>query len=257
MIKIYPYKMGSRSATALARSLDARKVYPDRNYRPRPHHLIVNWGCSGMPVWLDDDDNILNHPDYIGCASNKLEALNILNEYGVTVPDFTTDREEAQRWLDANNGSMVVERHRLQGHSGEGIELKEFGQDVAPAPLYTKYIKKSAEYRVHVFNGEVIDVQQKRKRQETPKEEVDFKVRNHQNGWVYCREDITEPDNMREISINAINALGLDFGAVDIIYNTHHNQCYVLEVNTACGLEGTTLEKYTNAIKQYAEERGF
>jgi D-alanine-D-alanine ligase-like ATP-grasp enzyme len=36
----------------------------------------------------------------------------------------------------------------------------------------------------------------------------------------------------------------LDFGAVDIIYNAKRNECYVLEVNTAPGLEGTTVEKY-------------
>ena len=43
-------------------------------------------------------------------------------------------------------------------------------------------------------------------------------------------------------------AVGLKIGAVDIIWNELENKCYVLEINTAPGLEGTTLVKYTEAI---------
>jgi len=50
------------------------------------------------------------------------------------------------------------------------------------------------------------------------------------------------------VALAAVSALGLDFGAVDIIYNEHENQYYVLEVNTAPGLEGTTVEKYAEAF---------
>ena len=55
-------------------------------------------------------------------------------------------------------------------------------------------------------------------------------------------------DTDKEKRNAAIKALGLDFGAVDIIYNEAEDQHYVLEVNTAPGLEGTTLQKYTEAI---------
>ena len=34
----------------------------------------------------------------------------------------------------------------------------------------------------------------------------------------------------------AVAALGLDFGAVDVIYNEKYGRAYVLEVNTAPGL---------------------
>jgi glutathione synthase/RimK-type ligase-like ATP-grasp enzyme len=48
----------------------------------------------------------------------------------------------------------------------------------------------------------------------------------------------------------AVSALGLDFGAVDIIWNEREDKCYVLEVNTAPGLQGSTLENYANAIME-------
>jgi D-alanine-D-alanine ligase-like ATP-grasp enzyme len=49
----------------------------------------------------------------------------------------------------------------------------------------------------------------------------------------------------------AIKSLGLDFGAIDMIYNERRNQYYVLEVNTACGLTGTTLDKYVEVFKEF------
>jgi len=46
----------------------------------------------------------------------------------------------------------------------------------------------------------------------------------------------------------SVMALGLDFGAVDIVYNENDNKAYVLEINTAPGLSGTTLEKYVEVF---------
>jgi D-alanine-D-alanine ligase-like ATP-grasp enzyme len=43
----------------------------------------------------------------------------------------------------------------------------------------------------------------------------------------------------------------LDFGAVDVIWNEKEDKYYVLEVNTACGLEGTTLDKYVEQFRRY------
>lgn len=141
-------------------------------------------------------------------------------------------------------------RRKLNGHSGAGIVVAARVEDIVDAPLYTQYVKKAKEFRVHVAFGQVIDVQAKRKRIDFSGE-VNFAVRNHDNGWVYCRENIEEPADLRDQALRSISALGLDFGAVDIIYNQHYNKCYVLEVNTAPGLEGTSVTKYTEAFVQH------
>jgi hypothetical protein len=44
--------------------------------------------------------------------------------------------------------------------------------------------------------------------------------------------------------------LHLDFGAVDVGWNEHHGEATIYEVNTAPGLEGTTLEKYYEGMAQ-------
>lgn len=152
-----------------------------------------------------------------------------------------------------NNGPVVC-RTLLRGHSGRGIVIADDVSELVQAPLYTQYIKKQSEYRVHVFFGEVIDIQKKMRRSDTPDSEVDWRVRNHSNGFVYGRDEVRLPDGAQQLCIEAVSALGLDFGAVDIIHNAHYDEYYVLEVNTAPGLSGTTLEVYTDAFIKKLED---
>lgn len=195
---------------------------------------------------------MINSPDAVKVAGNKLSCFNLLNNVeGIRIPEYTTDREEANGWL--SSGNVVVCRATLTGHSGEGITVvspEDVTTELPTVPLYVKYVKKLKEFRVHVGNGAVFDVQEKRRNSQYDGE-VNNLVRNHQNGWVYCREDIEEPTELRQMAVDAVRTLGLDFGAVDIIWNRHYNQCFVLEVNTAAGLEGTTLENYTNLFMEY------
>ncbi len=225
------------------------RVFTDGNYVNRPDDLVINWGSSSIPVWAGCDTNVLNCPIRVGVAGNKLATFRAIPMGSeVSLPEWTSDATIASEWLSEFS---VVVRRTLTGHSGDGISVTEIGDTAIPiAPLYTKYIKKAAEYRVHVAFGKVIDVQQKRKRTDY-EGEVNSQIRSHQNGWVYCRENVTEPTELRTQAVLAVETLGLDFGAVDIIYNRHHNKCYVLEVNTAPGLEGTTLEKYTDVFEEY------
>jgi D-alanine-D-alanine ligase-like ATP-grasp enzyme len=87
-------------------------------------------------------------------------------------------------------------------------------------------------------------------RLDIPRERVNFKIRSYENGWVFCRENIQKPDDLEAVSIAAVSAIGLTFGAVDVIYNEKQNKCFVLEVNTAPGLTGTTINSYATAIME-------
>lgn len=213
----------------------------------------MNWGVGHHVEGLRLDGKMFNHPANIAVASNKLSTFRKLKDgEGVRIPDFTTDRNVAYEWL-RKDGVAVVARTQLNGHSGVGIVLvSDKDAEIPQAPLYVKYVKKEKEFRVHVAFGEVIDVQEKRQRGDVPEGFVrDFQVRNHHTGWVYCRENIEEPGGMRGMAIEAVKQIGLDFGAVDIIYNRKQDACYVLEINSAPGIEGKTVDIYANAfIKQ-------
>jgi D-alanine-D-alanine ligase-like ATP-grasp enzyme len=171
----------------------------------------------------------------------------MMDDAGVNIPVFTELRAGAQVILDKG---PVVCRTKLNGHSGEGIVIANTVEELVNAPLYTQYIKKTQEYRVHVMHNEVFFVQRKARKMEVPDEEVNWQVRNLAGGFIYANQNIEIDEEAKQQSIAAINALGLDFGAVDIIYGTDH-QYYVLEVNTACGLAGTTLDKYVEQFKLY------
>jgi glutathione synthase/RimK-type ligase-like ATP-grasp enzyme len=212
---------------------------------------LVNWGAGSIPARVGRDNlTILNPAEAVSLSGNKLRSFERFAEFpNVRIPQWTTSQEEARSIIQ--EGGVIVCRTQLRGHSGEGIVLAETVEQLVDAPLYVKYIKKQKEFRVHVGSGEVLDIQEKRRRQDY-EGDANFKVRNHHTGWVYCRENIEEPADLRQQALEAIAALGLDFGAVDLIYNARQNQSYVLEVNTAPGLEGTTLEVYSNYLFQKA-----
>jgi glutathione synthase/RimK-type ligase-like ATP-grasp enzyme len=128
-------------------------------------------------------------------------------------------------------------------------------EELVEAPLYTRYFKKKREYRVHVLNGSVLDVQEKRKRKGVADDQRDHRIRNLANGYVFCREGLVEPPGLRDTAIRATQALGYNLGAVDIAFNEHHGRLAVLEVNANPGLQGTTLETYAEAITAWYKEQ--
>jgi glutathione synthase/RimK-type ligase-like ATP-grasp enzyme len=158
---------------------------------------------------------------------------------------FTSSYDGALHWIE--EGETVVCRTVLNGHSGKGIVIAETVDELVDAPLYTKYIKKKSEWRVHIFNGQVIDIQRKVRNNDV--EEVNWRVRNHANGFIYQRNNLAPPDCVLKAAVGAMNLTLLDFGAVDVIYNEHYDKAYVLEINCAPGLEGTTVERYVEAFR--------
>lgn len=256
---ILPYKPGSRSARHLAErlttalGLKVRRVKPNGLYRPKHRSLIINYGSNNDPSWSGQFGRWLNSPMACARAGNKLRAFQRFKEAGLSIPEFTTDVAVAKGYI--SGGAVVVCRTILNGHSGRGIVLADCIEKLVPCPLYVKYKKKRKEYRVHVFQNRVIDVAEKRKRRMDNPPAFDGYVRNLSNGWVFCRDGVVKPPDLDQLAIAACNALGLDFGAVDIIWNERDNKCYLLEVNTAPGLEGTTLLNYTNVILNWIKSQ--
>lgn len=252
---IYPYNMGSRSSRALCRllkDLRCNRVFPDKRYKYYNNHIIINWGNALKPRWHEPRVKYVNNPDNVSVASHKLLTFQKLQEKGVAIPKFTTSQREASEWVA--NGGVVYERHYLRGSQGRGIRIVEHVDNIRPAPLYTSAIPFRGEYRVHVFNNDIISYQKKRRDTEALEEgAIDEYIRSHSNGWVFCRDNLEPlPDN-NDLAKRAVSALGLTFGAVDIIRSVDRHS-YVLEVNSAPGLEGETLLSYNIAIRKYLDE---
>lgn len=242
---IYPYKMGSKSAKELRDSIGGKLIkHKNSKFNPKGK-TVINWGSSNMPQNIVDNAIIINHPDAVARAANKLDCFNVLLG-DIPIPEFTTSKEVAQQYI--RDGHKVFCRTKLTGNSGAGIVIAETIEQLVDAPLYTVWNRIKNEYRIHVFRGEVIDRQRKARKKDVPDDQVNWKIRNLDGGFIFARGDCNPEVGIEEASIRAVEALGLDFGAVDVVY-TKSGRVMVLEVNTACGLMNTTLENYTKAFE--------
>lgn len=246
---VYPYGMTSAGAKALAVALGCKRIrVPEHRsrYRHRPHqHIIINWGKSVMPSWRTGMTRWVNEPFAVAQAANKRMAFMLMMGQGVSIPEWTHSAELAQEWL--TNGKVVYGRKLLTGHSGRGIVIMRSVDDFEPCKLYTIKTPTTQEYRYHVVNDTVIDVQKKARRNGA-EVRVSADIRNHKNGWIYKREGVIYEPEMVELARNAVRALCLDFGAVDIAWNPETRKAFVFEVNTAPGLHGTSVQLYRDAL---------
>jgi glutathione synthase/RimK-type ligase-like ATP-grasp enzyme len=246
--KVYSYAP-SNGASALAKGLGIKVIKHEKSkYIPRVDDTIINWGSSNIPRHLYKCKRIINNPTTVALVSNKLLFFHEVFNKGLSIPEWTEDPAVVKMWID--KGKTVFARTVLNGHSGKGIvELKK-GVDICKASLYTVYIPKKEEYRVHIVAGNVIHTQRKALRNDYngPK---NWTIRSHANGFkfVYGKDLGKVPDDVLQQARRAMEICRLDFGAVDIIWNDKEKKAYVLEINTAPGLEGTTVQKYTEALK--------
>ena len=170
-------------------------------------------------------------------------------------PEFWTPANigEVQR-----KGVILIARTTTRGSGGDGIVVVRETDTLPNAPLYTRYVRKQAEYRIHVVRDSAILIQQKRRDSEAEQDADQKLIRNHANGWVFAVNNVEFKDDKQKdecvaASIAAVRSLGLDFGACDLVTDRKTGQPYVLEVNTAPGLESPTLiEAYASAFKSIA-----
>lgn len=229
------------------------------DFRGRNGDLIFNYGRGNIPQEVIGNARIINNPNSVNNASNKVEAFRLFSEAGVPTVENTTDRSTASAWLAYNE--VVYARTQTRGHSGEGIivchnNLSELGsvggvqtsEEVVQAPLYTKGVTGARrEFRLHVLNGQVVFSQQKRRVEGAEElEHYSNVVRNHHTGWIYAISNVSPNRAGINAAIAAVQALGLDYGAVDII--TNQENAWVLEVNTAPGMTGTNLQNFCNNL---------
>lgn len=260
-LRVLPYAMNSLSSRAISKHFNTKRVYPNRNYRPKDGDVVLNWGFRGVaPVLESGSSNftLLNKPIAVDRASDKIATLRLLKQNNVPHVKFYLNKDSAIE--SCKNGNIIYCRTLTRGKEGKGIVLARKPEEIVNARLYTEYFKNDTEYRVHVFNGEVIDFVQKKSmssarmaRKNINKGPDSDYIRNMKKGWSFCRQDVEIKDHIKQTAIDAVKALELDFGAVDIAYNSESDQCVVLEINTAPGNKrGTTTHlRYVRAISKY------
>jgi glutathione synthase/RimK-type ligase-like ATP-grasp enzyme len=226
-VRLLSTSLGSQSLKKLAIALQAQlgsKVW--RSKTPKPNTLGLKYGNG----------------------KNKIEQYQFFKDQGIPALPFTLSIAEAKEWVQG--GSAVVCRKLTNSCEGKGIVVAETPEAVCSAPVYTKYLPKKKEFRVHVFKGHVVTVLEKRRKKGV---DADTKIRNTANGYVFCREDVVVPEGLHDLAIKAAKVSSSDFQGVDIGFNVKKNQLFVIEVNSGPGMEGTTVQEYANTIVGYVK----
>ena len=231
----------SKSARVLSKYLGIKRIkVSGSKFRGKNRDTIINWGKGKGNI---GNARQINKLSSIEIAANKLSTLEALQAHQIAHPRFSTSL------LDFSPSDLLYGRCDLYGHSGRGIVVdtqQNLYYNEVDCPLYVEAINKVTEYRVIVVGSNVVDLKQKKKKNGVEHNE---NIWNHSGGYIFARNDITIPDGLKQLGIDAVDALGLDFGAVDIIEDTQ-GKLYVLEVNTAFGLEGQTIELVGDAIRR-------
>jgi hypothetical protein len=156
--------------------------------------------------------------------------------------------QQLQEWLARPLPPAVEWLPRRNNHVG-GSDLLRPGQ----ADYWSKREDIREEYRLHIFKGKSIRAGIKVPRQMddngnaiTPHEWV----RSFDAGWRIQYDGFKSDKTQREIAAKAVEALGLDFGAVDLGRRAD-GSLMVLEVNRAPGIEGGSVEAYVGAVRKW------
>lgn len=210
-----------------------------------PGRIAIRWGGAELPE-KDAPGVTINPAEAIRTASSKLASFGRFREVECPIPRYTTKRDVAAGW-----GTTVFGR-TSEGFQGRGIRVYQPGEPLGVHQLYTEYIPNEREYRLHVCNGVVVSVQ--RKYLENPAIDNGGYIKNHSHGYVFKTPERELNNTRKEAAIAAVSALGLDFGAVDLIIDAEGKE-YVLEVNTAPSLSPLRVEQYLEALRPLLQER--
>lgn len=198
-----------------------RELLTELNIRiGTPGQAIVSYGVpvrSGLPT--------LNA---MAGRRTKLEELQALHNAGIPTPEVVMPGQVRSR------ATKTLLGRSLKHQKGRDIEVVPVGERPKKVhDYYTALVPKRREYRVWAFRRRCKATYEKRHRYRGHGR--NHEVWNWRNGYAF-EFSHNAPQEVKDLGCRAVDTLGLDFGAVDIIEGMD-GRFYVLEVNTAPGVQ--------------------
>lgn len=197
----------------------------------------VNWGRAVAYTELNPD---------ISSVTNKRRMRQLFKEHDVPMPRLLS-LSEAESYI--TRGGTVIgrpDRHT----KGRGLwkissphQLRRALRGTRrkrAATHFMEYIAAPREYRVHIFKGKSIRISEK----------AFFATEDGHRDYTTARPQ-HNTNHVRRAAKQAVAAVGLDFGAVDILADD--DQAWVLEVNAAPGLGGSMPRVYATTFRRWLE----
>lgn len=237
------------TAKRLAKRIGCRQSY---SFVPRKKHFLINYGSTYS--YSNMNANII---------TNKIKAQKLLEENDILMPKLWLRGDEisensfpllARKAIHSRGKDIIYVKDR------ENLKLIHDTEIKLGYRLYdflTEYINKSSEYRVHILRNiydktlysTMVNVKIKKE------ENADPIVRNKDGGWKQISYENDFYNDLINLGQKCIEILNYDFGAVDIIRKK--KKLYVLEVNSAPGLEPRKIDIYANYfVEMYNKIKG-
>lgn len=193
---------------------------------------------------------------------NGLEQLQAFRRAGLACPVFTTSYAEACAWIEA--GQIVLGRKACHSQGRDIIVweprrglLRTHQQRFAQRDFWVQAVTNiTNEWRFHIMRshkGNYMSIGRGRKVQtngyEAMRQQRGLMIRSRRCGWTL--DHTTDPSEpCREAAKRAVQLVGYDMGAVDLLETTYGP--VVLEVNSCPAIhEGYTLDKYRQHLAKY------
>lgn len=193
----------------------------------------INWGRATASSQLNPD---------ISNVTNKRIMRELFRDNDVPMPKLLTFDEAIAAIMDGKKVVGRPDRHT----KGRGLWICETAYNLRKAregtarkqaaTHFMEYVDAPKEFRVHVFLGKSIRISEKLFEDETRKSYTTIKPTG-------------KKAKLREAAKAAVAAVGLDFGAVDIL--SDGERVWVLEVNAAPGLGGSMPQLYVDTFKKW------
>ena len=188
--------------------------------------IVVSWGYPTEFEMTNTPSAIIGNYAKL----NKVDVLTKLHEHNIKTPKISTSYVYGERWLARKANGFGGKDVIMVDSYEHWEELRSNGY-----AFLSEYIDKVAEFRVHVFNNKVLCVTIKKPENEDMNIH-DYLAWNHGFGFVQNEfKNVFYNEILGKISVDALEAIGYNFGAVDIIVDKY-GVPYVLEVNSAPSL---------------------
>lgn len=171
-----------------------------------------------------------NMSDNVSMCVSKPRTFEALKRAGCSTVPYVLRKEDVPK-----DWECIVVREDAGGRKAEGMHLIDRGQPLPDGQLFTEYFFHKTEYRVMVFNGEIVACYEKVEGQHEG-EVWHFFENRPKKGFKL----------MDEHCLKAANALGIDYVGFDVVANSKED-FRILEANSAARLE----DEAENAIVEY------
>lgn len=297
MKNVYLYYSGATDKTGMelvkALGITGGTEMPDKTKT-----VVIGWGAKTAKSVDLGKAMVYNHPNSIRVNRNKMESMRLMMASKVAVAPFVEAENVAAELGKAKPSITLPLIGRTTFHQGGNefftcltkthvMETVKTLKNLNKTGYFQNYIDVKDEYRLHIFNGEMIVAAKKVPRDnleaayvEQQKEKIeamagkkgakldkatlDFAlgyqankisgpdqiIKSNTRGYKFAHVDAKNVNAALVAEAKkAVDALGLCFGAVDCVIDAN-GKVWVLEVNTGPGLEGTTLDAYVAAFKK-------